>query len=84
MRPGPPRGFRAVVQRRVVDSSLALVTCLPLNLAAEQAQAAGSMLAAPVEAFMSAADDAARGGLLTTLFTPTDTCSLEASTETKN
>ena len=33
---------------------------------------------------MAAADEAARGALLTPLFEPTDTCSLEGSTETKN
>jgi len=46
--------------------------------------AAGSLLAAPVADFMTAADDAARSKTLTKLFAPTDTCSLEASTETKN
>ena len=45
---------------------------------------AGAMLAAPVAGFMAASDDAARGGLLTALFTPTDSCSLEGSAETKN
>jgi len=42
------------------------------------------MLAAPVASFMGAADDDARAGLLTVLFEPTETCSLEASAETKN
>ena len=45
---------------------------------------AGAMLAAPVQAFMDAADDEARSALLTELFTPTETCSLEATTETRN
>ena len=45
---------------------------------------AGSLLAAPVAAFMKAADDAARGPLLSVLFAPTETCSLLSSSETKN
>jgi len=45
---------------------------------------AGALLAAPADGFMGAGDDAARSALLTPLFTPTETCSLEASTETKN
>jgi len=45
---------------------------------------AGALLAAPVGGFMAAADDAGRTELLTPLFTPTDTCSLEATAETKN
>jgi len=45
---------------------------------------AGSMLAAPAAGFMAAADDDGRSALLTSLFTPTETCSLEASTETRN
>ena len=45
---------------------------------------AGSLLAAPVAAFMAAEDDAARGALLFSLFAPTDTCSLLSSSETKN
>ena len=45
---------------------------------------AGSLLAAPVAAFMAAGDDAARGALLFSLFAPTDTCSLLSSSETKN
>ena len=46
--------------------------------------AAGALLAAPVGAFMDAASDEARGALLTPLFTPTETCSLEGSSETKS
>ena len=42
------------------------------------------MLAAPVEGFMSAADDAARAATLTALFTPSETCSLEGAAETRN
>ena len=45
---------------------------------------AGSLLAAPVAAFMAAEGDAARGALLFSLFAPTDTCSLLSSSETKN
>ena len=44
----------------------------------------GAMLAAPIPQFMAAADDAARAALLTPLFTPSDTCSLEASAETRS
>ena len=45
---------------------------------------AGAMLAAPVTSFMDAKDDDARQALLTVLFAPTSTCSLSASSETKN
>jgi prolyl oligopeptidase len=46
--------------------------------------AAGAMLAAPVVSFMAAPDEEARAALLTALFTPTDSCSLEATAETRN
>ena len=42
---------------------------------------AGALLAAPADGFMGAGDDAARSALLTPLFTPTETCSLEARAE---
>ena len=45
---------------------------------------AGALLAAPLEPFMRAKDDAARAPMLTVLFEPTDTCSLEARSATKN
>jgi prolyl oligopeptidase len=45
--------------------------------------AAGAMLAAPARAFMAAVDDNARRALLTSLFAPTESCSLEGSAETK-
>jgi prolyl oligopeptidase len=45
---------------------------------------AGAMLAAPVGEFMAAADDEARKATLQILFGPTETASLEASTETRN
>jgi len=45
---------------------------------------AGAMLAAPVAKFMAAGDDAARQALLTPLFTPSATCSLEATAETQS
>ena len=45
---------------------------------------AGSMIAAPCAAFLSASDDAAREALLTVLFAPTPTCSLEVADETRN
>ena len=45
---------------------------------------AGAMLAAPATSFLAADDDAARLALLTALFTPTASCSLEGSTETRN
>lgn len=46
--------------------------------------AAGSMLAAPLQAYMEAEDDEARKKLFTVLFEPTDSCSLRGSTKTKN
>ena len=46
--------------------------------------AAGALLAAPLEPFMDAEDDAARGALLTPLFTPTESCSLEGTEETRH
>ena len=46
--------------------------------------AAGALLAAPLEPFMDAKDDAARGALLTPLFTPTESCSLEGTDETRH
>jgi len=46
--------------------------------------AAGTMLAAPVRAFMAATDDATRLNLLTALFTETETCSLSGVAETRN
>ena len=52
------------------------VGTLPLYLGG-----ACALLAAPVDAFMDAASDEARGILLTPLFTPTETCSLEGSSE---
>ena len=45
--------------------------------------AAGALLAAPLERFMAAEDEAARGALLTPLFTPTESCSLEGTDETR-
>lgn len=45
---------------------------------------AGALLAAPIDAFMDAADDDARSALLTPLFSPTESCSLEGSAETRN
>lgn len=44
----------------------------------------GAMLAAPIDAFMAAGDDEARGATLSVLFAPSDTCSLEASAESRN
>ena len=41
------------------------------------------MLASPAASFMAADGDAAREALLTPLFTPTETCSLEATADTK-
>jgi len=48
--------------------------------------AAGSLLACPVRAFMAAAPtaDVARQSMMTELFIPTESCSLEATTETRN
>ena len=45
---------------------------------------AGAMLAAPARRFLTAADDEARTALLTTLFAPTESCSLEGSSELKD
>ena len=45
---------------------------------------AGAMLTAPFGAFMAAESDAARGALLTALFTPSETASLEGTSETRN
>jgi len=45
---------------------------------------AGTLLAAPCDRFMAAADDTNRKQLLTALFEPSDTCSLEGSTDTKD
>jgi len=44
---------------------------------------AGALLASPAASFMAADDDSARVALLTPLFTPTETCSLEATADTK-
>ena len=45
---------------------------------------AGSLLAAPALPFMQAADDGARTALLTALFVPTASASLEGRSETRN
>jgi len=45
---------------------------------------AGAMLSTPVQEFMKADSDEARKALMTVLFAPTDTCSLEYTSETLN
>lgn len=46
--------------------------------------AAGAQLAAPLKEFVESEDDEARKAMLTVLFAPTDTCSLEGASETRN